>query len=136
MDESTDVREGMLRFYRGVSDSDIESFEDIVSKEAVLVIGTAPGEWVTERERMRFGFEAEGLRIEPGPAPIGYAEGSLGWLADEPTFVFPDGSPMKTRLTSVLRHEEGKWRLVHVHVSVGVPDDEVVELQRRWAASG
>jgi hypothetical protein len=38
----------------------IDQFDDIVSQEAKLIIGTAPGEMVTERERIRFGFETEG----------------------------------------------------------------------------
>ena len=40
---------------------------------------------------------------------------------------------MDTRLTTVIHQEDGRWKLVHMHVSVGVPDEEVVELQRRWS---
>jgi hypothetical protein len=60
----------------------------------------------------------------------------MGWVADEPTFYFPDGSAMRTRLTAILRQEAGNWALVHMHVSVGVPDEEVLELQRRWGTAG
>jgi ketosteroid isomerase-like protein len=135
MQQSNQVRDAMLRFYDRLSASDVASFDQLVSQEpATLIIGTAPGEWVTERDRLRFGFEAEGLRIRAGE-PAGYEEGSMGWVVDEPTFFFPDGSAMKTRLTAVLRREDGTWRLVHMHVSVGVPDEEVVELQKRWSNS-
>jgi hypothetical protein len=49
-EESAAVREAVLDFYRGVSAKAVERFDDIVSAEpATLVIGTAPGEWVTER---------------------------------------------------------------------------------------
>jgi hypothetical protein len=84
---------------------------------------------------MRFGFEAEGVTLETGGSAVAYAEGSLGWAADEPTFGFPDGSRMKCRLTAVLRNDGGKWKLVHMHVSVGVPDDEVGDLQARWGTA-
>ncbi len=104
------------------------------SHPATLVIGTAPGEWVTERPRLRFGFEAEGLAVEAGD-PIGYVEGSLGWVVDQPTFFFPDGSAMDARLTAVMHREDGRWKLVHMHLSVGVPDEEVVELQKRWSSN-
>jgi ketosteroid isomerase-like protein len=40
---------------------------------------------------------------------------------------------MKPRVTAVVRQEDGAWRIVHAHFSVGVPDEEVVELQARWA---
>lgn len=43
---------------------------------------------------------------------------------------------MQTRLTAVMRQEEGRWKLVHMHLSVGVPDEQVVELQRRWTVEG
>jgi ketosteroid isomerase-like protein len=135
MRPSADVREAMLRFYDRLSAGDVASFDQLVSQEpATLVIGTAPGEWVTERDRMRFGFETEGVRMQPA-RPAGYEEGSMGWVVDEPRFFFPDGSSMKTRLTAVLHREDGAWRLVHMHVSVGVPDDEVAALQQRWSTA-
>jgi hypothetical protein len=135
MQQSAEVRDAMLRFYDRLSASDVGSFDELVSREpATLIIGTAPGEWVTERERMRFGFEAEGVRLEAGERPAGYEEGLLGWFVDEPTFFFPDGSSMDTRLTAVMHQEDSRWKLVHMHVSVGVPDEEVVELQRRWSS--
>ena len=133
MEESADVREALLRFCERLSANDVGSFDDLVSRQATLIIGTAPGEWVEDRERMRYGFEAEGVRLEPSD-PRGYAEGSLGWVVDQPRFVFRDGSAMQTRVTAVMRREDARWRLVHAHFSVGVPDEEVVDLQRRWSS--
>jgi len=134
MKESQAVREAMLRFYDRLTAGDVGSFDQIVSSDpATLVIGTAPGEWVTERARLRFGFEAEGVGMEPGDAR-GWEEGSLGWVVDEPTMTFPDGSRIKTRLTGVLKQEDGAWRIVHFHISVGVPDEEVAELHKRWSS--
>jgi ketosteroid isomerase-like protein len=132
MQPSEEVRDAMLYFYDRLSAGDVARFDELVAPDAALIIGTAPGEWVTERERMRFGFEAEGLRLVTGGSAIAYEEGSMGWVADQPAFYFPDGSAMRTRLTAVLRRESGRWALVHMHVSVGVPDEEVLELQRRW----
>ncbi len=133
MTGSDEVRDSVLRFYDRVSAGDVASFDELVSQQAVLIIGTAPGEWVEERERMRFGFEAEGLRIE-GDEPQGYEEGSLGWAVDNPVMVFPDGSAVQTRLTVVLRREDERWKIVHAHFSVGVPDEEVVALQQGWSS--
>lgn len=132
-EERGDVVEAMLRFYDRLSAKDIESFDSVVSSDpATLVIGTAPGEWVTERERLRYGFEAEGLTMEPGPQPTGWRNGETAWFVDEPTYIFPgDAGRMRTRLTSVLQREDGAWKIVHMHVSVGVPDEDVPELQRR-----
>jgi ketosteroid isomerase-like protein len=133
MQQSADAREAMLRFCDRLSASDVGSFDQLVSQEATLIIGTAPGEWIDDRDRMKFGFETEGVRLEPDN-PRGYEEGSMGWVVDNPTFVFPDGSAFQTRLTAVMHQEDGRWKLVHAHFSVGVPDEEVVDLQKKWSA--
>ena len=134
MEPSAGVGDAWLDFCDRLSAGDVASFDRLVSSHpATVVIGTAPGEIVRERDRLRFGSEAEGVRLQPG-SPEAYEEGSLGWLTDEAAFGFPDGSTMATRVTAVFRSEDGSWKLVHMHVSVGVPDEEVVELQRRWAA--
>lgn len=136
MDRSDGVRDTMLEFYARLSAKDVASFDRLVSADAsTLVIGTAPGEWVIERDRLRFGFEVEGLVLRSGPSPAGFQLGDVGWFVDEPTYTFPDGSTMHTRLTAILQREGDDWRIVHMHVSVGVPDEEVVGLQARWGAS-
>ncbi len=136
MDTSDEVRDAMLEFMDRLTAGDVDSFERLVARhKATLVIGTAPGEWVTEPDRLRAGFEIEGVSMTPGPAPLGWADADLGWYVDEPTMGFPDGSAILTRMTAILARGDGSWRLVHMHVSVGVPDAEVADLQRRWAAS-
>ncbi len=132
MQESAAVRDAWIRFCRGVTEGRVDEFDDIVSQEAKLVIGTAPGEMVTTREQMRFGFETEGVTLETRNAHA-YEEGTLGWAVDEPRFGFPDGSGMDCRVTSIFRKEGDAWRVVHAHFSVGVPDEEVAELQARWS---
>jgi hypothetical protein len=132
MEVSADVTDAFVRFCDRLSADDVGSFDELVSSEAALIIGTAPGEMVDDRERMRFGFETEGVRLTPNE-PHGYENGSMGWAVDEPELCFPDNSSIRTRLTTVWQREDESWRLVHAHFSVGVPDEEVVELQARWS---
>jgi ketosteroid isomerase-like protein len=132
MEASEEVRDGFLRFCDAVKANDVGSFDDVVSEDdATLVIGTAPGERITDRDRLKFGFRTEGYWIEPS-APVAYAEGGMGWVADDVNLHFPDGTEVATRVTAVLVKEDGAWRLVHAHFSVGVPDEEVADLQERW----
>ncbi len=111
MRQSEAVRGAILRFYDRLSASDVASFDDIVAPNAVLIIGTAPGEWISERDRMRFGFETEAVRLETGAAAVAYEEGSMGWVAAEPTFYFPDGSGMKrySRPCTGRKPASGSW---------------------------
>jgi hypothetical protein len=131
MHESEAVREGMLGFYERFSAGDPDAFADGISEApGVSVIGSGPDEghddradWIAAYEQ---GVAAAGLRLE-GDDPRGYEEGSLGWGIDRPAFVLPDGGRLPTRLTAVLRHEDGEWKVVHLHFSVGVPDQDAIE---------
>jgi hypothetical protein len=135
MKESIEVRNAMLRFYDRLTAGDVPAFDSIVSDHpATVVMGTAPGERVVERHRLRFGFEAEGVGMTPGPI-IAFADGDLGWILDEPVMSFPDGSRIATRLTAIFFRDDAAWRMVHMHISVGVPDDEVLGLQARWGTA-
>jgi SnoaL-like domain len=141
MRRSAEVRDTLLRFYEVFPAGDPERFAQIIAQqdEGVLVIGTDPAQWTEGRERWLAAREAvvhamEGLRFEAGEEPRGYEEGSMGWVNDRPRAVLPDGNAISTRLTGIVHREEREWRLVHIHLSVGVPDEEVVELQERWSS--
>jgi hypothetical protein len=134
MEDSTAVRDALLAFYDRRSATDASAFDRLVSSSAYTVhIGTAPGEWLEDVDRLRRGFSGFPLTLEPGAQPRAWSEGSIGWAADEPTMSFGDVR-IRTRLLAVFRQEEGDWRMVAAHFSVGVPDDEVTELQKRWLA--
>lgn len=132
MDESPGAREAWLRFCDRLSASDAESFDGLVAGDAKLIIGTAPGEWVEDRRRMRSGFETEGFQMQPHD-PQAHEEGTMAWVADQPLLVQPDGSSVPTRMTAVMRKDGVSWKLVHAHFSVGVPDEEVIALTRKWS---
>jgi ketosteroid isomerase-like protein len=134
MQQSADVRDGLLRFYDRFSSGDAAGFaEAIAQAEGVSVIGTGPGEghddrddWIsTYGQMMR--AEMAGTRLEAGD-PRTYEEGAVGWGVDQPQFVFPDGSRLPTRVTAVLHKEDGDWKILHLHFSVGVPDEQAMEL--------
>ncbi len=139
MQRSAEVKDTLLRFYEVFSAQDLQSVEQMIAQQAegVVAIGTA-GEWLEGREQWIAATEAlmhemEGFRMEAGEEPHCYEEGSMGWVADRPRAVLPEGT-ISTRFTSVMHQENGQWKVVHVHLSVGVPDEEVVELQNRWAS--
>lgn len=139
MQRSNGVRDGILRFYERFSAGDAAGFAEVIAEvEGVSVIGTGPGEghaerddWISTYAQMMQG-EMAGTRLE-GSNPRAYAQGSVGWGVDEPSFVFPDGSRLPTRLTAVLCEENGDWKAVHLHFSVGVPDEQAMQLPKTSA---
>jgi SnoaL-like domain len=132
MEESTAVTEGLRSFYERFSSHDPDLFASaLATGDGVSVIGSAPGEGHNERDSWVDTYAKQipeaGLRLEGGGAPRGYVEGTVGFAVDEPRFVLPDGHFLPTRLTAVLRQEAGEWKVVHLHFSVGVPDDQAVQ---------
>ena len=55
--------------------------------------------------------------------PKAFTEGTVGWAADRPTFVV-GGKEIPLRLTLVLHREGGEWKVVQLHSSIGVPNEE------------
>jgi hypothetical protein len=103
MQQSEGVKEAMLRFYNRSSAYDVGSFDRLVSqKYESMVIGTAPDERFDDREQWRSAFEMEGVRLEVGDALRSCQEGLVGRVADQSTFVLPDGATIPTRLAAVM----------------------------------
>jgi len=132
MRESDAVREGLRTFYERFSAHDPDRFAEVVATCAgVSVIGSAPDEGHSDRESWIGAYRefiAElGIRLEGGPAPRAWEEGTVGFAVDEPRFVMPDGSFLPTRLTGVLHREGELWQIVHLHFSVGVSDEQAIQ---------
>jgi hypothetical protein len=131
MKRSKAVREGILNFYERFSAGDPDAFEaGLAAGEGVSVIGSGPGEGDTTREGWAATYRSViaemGLKLR-GHDPVAFEEGTVGYGTDTPSFVLPDGSTLPTRLTAVLSNDGGEWKVVHVHFSVGVPDEDAIQ---------
>jgi hypothetical protein len=132
MSPSTEIRDTVLEMYRRMLAGEAEAANDLISRDPALIFIGSAGEWVDDQDTLRSGTQEPGEGLEPGPNPTGYANGDVGWFADQPSWLFADGTRAEMRLSAVLQREAVGWRIVHVHMSVAVPDNECVMLQRRW----
>lgn len=132
MAPSSEVRDTMLEFYRRMLAGESEGANDLISHDPAMIFIGSAGEWVDDQAALRSGSQVDTEGLEAGPSPVGYANGDVGWFADQPEWVFADGSRAQMRMSAVLQHEPEGWRIVHAHLSVAVPDNECVMLQRRW----
>jgi hypothetical protein len=132
MSPSTEIRETMLEFYRRMLAGESDAANDLISRDPAMIFIGSAGEWVDDQAALRSGTQVPGEGVEAGANPIGYANGDVGWFADQPSWLFADGSRADMRLSAVLQRETAGWRIVHVHMSVAVPDDQCVMLQKRW----
>ena len=132
MEHSDELRDLTLRFYEAATTGDLSFFERHVSRqEGAVFVGTDPNEWwegfEAFVEAMRAQSEAmEGeMQIVAGRLQA-YQEGSIGWVIDrDASFQLPDGKEIPFRNTLVFRREDGEWKLVHEHASIGVRNEEM-----------
>jgi ketosteroid isomerase-like protein len=133
MEQSSSVQEAMRQFYARFSANDVAAFLPCMAQGTeVMVIGTGPTEWYEGGQGWADAYAEQiaaipGIRLEGGDIRA-WEVGDVGWAADQPTFVLPDGTAIKVRLTTVLCREGGEWRLAQAHASFGVPDEVMMEL--------
>jgi hypothetical protein len=133
MARSQELHDAYLQWLEDLS-RDTGSLDDgrAFADDGASIIGTEPGEWWTGDATqpawiaVRRGFRAMGMLVAPAE-PRAYAEGSIGWVIDRPTFRNRAGTVVQTRMTSIFRREQGTWTIIHVHNSLGVPGEQETE---------
>lgn len=114
--------------YRAVSTGDDAFFSRFLSRGACcVVIGTGPDEWwenhadalAAIREQMH--AVGDGVDLTGG-AIIAYERGEVGWVSDRPTFRL-GVTVVACRHTSVFNREDGDWRIVQHHFSIGITNE-------------
>jgi len=130
MERSDELRERMLSFYGALSSGDTDFLEEWYSSSPDLrAIGTDPEEWWQGADKLipvfREQIKAMGGRmpIEAGD-PEAFVEGDVGWVADRANVRLPDGNALPLRFTAVFVREDGDWRAVQTHGSVGVGNQD------------
>jgi hypothetical protein len=130
MQRSQDLVDLLTEFYRAAQTSDTSALERLIShSDAALMIGTDPKEWWSGYDDILRVFTAQSEEMGGFPVsrgdPVAYAEGTMGWIADRPTLGLPDGE-IEMRVSFVAHQEDGQWKLIQGHFSIGVPNEEAV----------
>jgi hypothetical protein len=112
--------------------SDLDVIERRTSREdCVLSIGSDPNEWAEGYDEIMQLFRdstPEGeLGVKVGLDDVkAFHEGSVGWVAARGWFEF-DGKRIPVRLTGVVHQENGDWKAVQTHASIGVPNEQMLD---------
>ena len=131
MEHSTELKELYLRSCEAQSSGDYSFFERYFSqKDGVLAIGTDPTEWWAGYATITGVFkdqlkETGGFQIL-ADTPQAYRDGSIGWVAGQPTLKLPDGTEMSVRLTAVFQKEKSSWKIVQWHFSTGISNEDLI----------
>ncbi len=104
------------------------SIDDTYSRqEGVVIISNDPNEWFDDRSSIDAYIKAGGsshLDIEVQNIAA-YSEGGVGWTVDRVTAKLPNGVDLPVRHTRIFHQEDGVWRMVHLHVSIAVPNESI-----------
>ena len=127
----------MRRYLAARSGGDFETVRNLHSgSDDLRVIGSDAHEWYQGHDeavgiqgahaKEQHFDESRVLRLE------GFENGDTGWAAAELDRTRDDGATFTYRITMVLEIETGTWKIVQIHFSVPVANEEVagVELTR------
>jgi len=134
MRQDSSVFDFAQRFYKAISDGDIDTLQTLtLDDDCVVMIGTDPQEWwqgfkeVTGAFRAQFQALGGGLQIS-NSNPQCWSEGNIGWFADQ-FKLGAAGTQVPCRLTCVVtKDSNGQWRMAHGHCSIGVSNQEAIGL--------
>lgn len=110
---------------------DIAALDRGLAKDhPVLWIGTDPDEWWADRARILEVFEIQlgelgGPSVDVGEITEGEA-GDGGWAAAQMSVSIPDGPTLAMRATAACVREDGEWRVVQCHCSIGAANEEAL----------
>ncbi len=129
MRRSAGVEAVVEQLYNVMRCADLQLAEELVSADLTVAIGTDEEEWETDHAAAVAGFviqtrDVDALQVQAG-SPRGYSDGLFGWFEDRPLVTFAGGESAPVRVTGVVRYENGRWRLIQVHTSVGLPNAEL-----------
>ena len=105
---------------------DVERLRELISTHpAAISRGTAPDEVFRGPEAIHAAM-AEGAQATPQITTTNieaYADGDLGYVYAENTFIDPDGNEYPSRGLAVCRREDGQWRYLHGLAAIPIPNE-------------
>jgi len=98
----------------------------------VLVIGSEPNDRYEDYESIIRFYDAAGavgleINVEDLKA---YRENTFGWVIDRVLARLPNGVEIPVRHTYIFHQENDEWKIIHTHISVGIPDEQLSMLQK------
>jgi ketosteroid isomerase-like protein len=131
MEESYELKDLTLRLFKALESGDISFFERMFPRQGdVVVIGTDPDEWWADYPTIIQVFKAQleemkGFKFVASD-PQAYSDHNVGWSIDRLRLRSPDGGEIPIRMTNVFHKYNGQWKIVHTHLSMGVPNEEAL----------
>ena len=129
---SSEIEQVMRDTLEAMARSDVDAIGWRTSRDACVVgIGSDPTEWsegYDDLMRLWRDSTPDGeLGVSVGLEDVkAFREGTVGWAAGHGYFEL-EGKRVPVRMTAVLHEEDGEWKAVQTHASIGVPNDRMLD---------
>jgi hypothetical protein len=96
-------------------------------QDGVTIIGNDPNEWFDDRDSIvAFMNAGSSNKVDITVQNLkAYSEGKVGWTMDRVTVKLPNGNEQVVRHTRIFHKENVAWKMVHLHVSIAVPNESL-----------
>jgi hypothetical protein len=131
VEPSSELRDIIVGWFNAVVKGDAAWVDRHVSRVAgSRVVGTDPEEWMDgERGAAFLTEEAKAMgghiQVTMNDAEA-FREGTVGWGVARPTITLPNGKAITPRWSGVFHQEGGEWKLVQLHASVGISNEQLL----------
>ena len=131
-ESSADIEQLLRDVVDAIAGTKIDEIARRTSHDLCAVaIGSDPGEWTEgydETMRLMRGSTPDAeLGITAGLDDVkAFREGTVGWAAGHGYFEL-EGKRVPVRLTAVVHQENGEWKVVQTHASIGVPNERMMD---------
>lgn len=131
MERSPELEQLVVAWFAGASRGDASLVDAHVSHgDGTRLIGSDPGEVFSGgravAEFLRGEIQSAGGNAAFSPANVeAFQEGTVGWATTNVTITMPDGKHVSPRWSAVFHMEDGVWRFVQTHASIGVANEDI-----------
>ena len=131
MERSPELEQLVADWFAAATDGDASLVDAHVSPGAgTRLIGSDPGEVFSGGAAvaafLRGEVEGSGGNATFAPSDTeAFSEGTVGWATTHVTITLPDGKHVSPRWSAVFHIEDGVWKFVHTHASIGVANEDV-----------
>ena len=131
MDRSSELEQLVVAWFEAASSGDASLVDAHVSPgDGTRLIGSDPGEVFrggsAVAQFLRSEVESAGGKATFSPADIeAFSEGTVGWATTNVTITMPDGKYVSPRWSAVFHMEDGLWKFVQTHASIGIANEDM-----------
>jgi hypothetical protein len=131
VERSPELEQLVVAWFASASRGDASLVDAHVSPgDGTRLIGSDPGEMFAGgravAEFLRGEVESAGGHAAFSPANVeAFQEGSVGWATTIVTITMPDGKHVSPRWSAVFHLEDGAWKFVQTHASIGIANEDI-----------